>query len=240
MSHYRPALIPEAEAAKLDSSLKRHTALIKRMRQSIGAENRDQILKDLDSLSLEKYIDEIASAAMEGVGRCKTEKDVWSAVEVGSIYNILFKVQLTVSQVISSLHRRFSKSFTPTLVALLNAALSAPPRAALSALAQEQREKDDSARITRQRPVLRVCAELALVGIIRDAPKRSGGEWVMKSLKELVCCGIRPAIHPPHKDIVIARSITFIPTSAHNLFEIICLPISWVGSAICEANTNFC
>ncbi|KAF7984246.1 hypothetical protein HWV62_16072 [Athelia sp. TMB] len=157
------------EASKLDSSLKRHTALIKRMRQSIGAENRDQILKDLDSLSLEKYIDEIASAVMEGVGRCKTEKDVWSAVEV-----------------ISSLHRRFSKSFTPNLVALFNTALSAPPRAALSALAQEQREKDDSARITRQRPVLRVCAELALVGIIKDAPTRSGGEWVMKSLKDLL------------------------------------------------------
>lgn len=52
------------------------------MRQSIGAENREHILKDVDSLSLEKYIDEIAGAAVEGVGRCKTEKDVWSAVEV--------------------------------------------------------------------------------------------------------------------------------------------------------------
>ena len=62
--------------------MKRHTALIKRMRQSIGAENREHILKDIDSLSLEKYIDEIAGAAVEGVGRCKTEKDVWSAVEV--------------------------------------------------------------------------------------------------------------------------------------------------------------
>ncbi|KZP18693.1 ARM repeat-containing protein [Athelia psychrophila] len=159
----------DPDAAKLDSSLKRHTALIKRMRQSIGAENRDQLLKDIDSLSLEKYIDEIASAAVEGVGRCKTEKDVWSAVEV-----------------ISSLHRRFFKSFTPALVALFAAALNAPSRAALSALVLEQREKDDSARITRQRPVLRVCAELALVGIIKDAPKRSGGEWIMKALKELL------------------------------------------------------
>ena len=39
----------------------------------------------------------------------------------------------------------------------------------------------------RQRPVLRVCAELALVGIIRDSPTRSGGEWVMKVIRELVC-----------------------------------------------------
>lgn len=41
--------------------------------------------------------------------------------------------------------------------------------------------------MTRQRPVLRVCAELALVGIIRDGPDRSGGEWVMKTVRDLVC-----------------------------------------------------
>lgn len=52
------------------------------MRQSLGADHRDQILKDIDSLSLEKYIDEIAGAALEGIMRCKTEKDIWSAVEV--------------------------------------------------------------------------------------------------------------------------------------------------------------
>ncbi len=52
------------------------------MRQSLGSENRDQILKDIDSLTLEKYVDEIVGAVAEGILRCKTEKDVWSAVEV--------------------------------------------------------------------------------------------------------------------------------------------------------------
>lgn len=66
----------------LDSSLKRHTALIKRIRQSLTIENRDQIVKDIETLSLEKYVDELAGAVLEGMGRCKTEKDVWSAVEV--------------------------------------------------------------------------------------------------------------------------------------------------------------
>jgi regulator of nonsense transcripts 2 len=74
-----------AESSKVDSSLKRHTALIKRMRQSIGIDNREHIFKDIDSLSLEKYIDEIAGATVEGIARCKTEKDVWSAVEVSYI-----------------------------------------------------------------------------------------------------------------------------------------------------------
>ena len=66
----------------LDSSLRRHTALIKRIRQSIGLDNRDQILKDLETLTLEKYIEEIAGAVPEGIARCKLEKDAWSATEV--------------------------------------------------------------------------------------------------------------------------------------------------------------
>jgi regulator of nonsense transcripts 2 len=48
----------------------------------MAAENRDQIIKDIESLSLEKYIDEIAGAVVEGITRCKTEKDIWGAVEV--------------------------------------------------------------------------------------------------------------------------------------------------------------
>ncbi|KAH9832305.1 ARM repeat-containing protein [Rhodofomes roseus] len=159
----------QAPAKALDSSLKRHTALIKRIRQSLGIEHRDQIVKDIETLSLEKYVDELSSAVLEGISRCKTEKDVWSAAEI-----------------IALLHRRFPKTFTPVLVSALSAALVPPNRAALAALAPEQREKEDAARVTRQRPVLRVCAELALVGIIRDAPDRSGGEWMIKVIKDLL------------------------------------------------------
>ena len=71
-------------------------------------------------------------------------------------------------------------------MANLSLALSAPPRASLTALAPEQREKEETARVTRQRPIIRVCSELALVGIIKDASDRSGGEWMMKTIKELV------------------------------------------------------
>jgi regulator of nonsense transcripts 2 len=72
----------EESTKALESSLKRHTALIKRIRQSIGLDNRDQILKDIETLTLEKYIEEIAGAVPEGIVRCKFEKDVWSAAEV--------------------------------------------------------------------------------------------------------------------------------------------------------------
>lgn len=92
----------------------------------------------------------------------------------------------TFPKIISHLHRRFPKAFTPVLVSSLSAAIAPPSRASISSLTAEQREKEDSARVLRQRPVLRICSELALVGVIRDGPERSGGEWVMKAVKDLV------------------------------------------------------
>ncbi|KAI0311900.1 ARM repeat-containing protein [Amylostereum chailletii] len=156
-------------AKSLDSSLKRHTALIKRIRLSIGTDNHDQILKDIDTLALEKYIDEIAGAIPEGLARCKTERDVWSATEI-----------------VSALHRRFPNAFTPALTASLATALAPTPRSALSSMTPEQRDKEEATRVARQRPVFRVCSELALVGVIKDAPGRSGGEWIMKALRDLL------------------------------------------------------
>ena len=75
-------VVSTGSSKPLDSSLKRYTAFIKKVRQSIGTENRDQLLKDIEALSLEKYVDELNGAALEGISRCKTERDVWSAVEV--------------------------------------------------------------------------------------------------------------------------------------------------------------
>jgi len=71
-------------------------------------------------------------------------------------------------------------------VSSLSSAIAPPSKANITTLMAEQREKEDNARISRQRPVLRICSELALVGIIRDTPEKSGGEWIMKAVKELV------------------------------------------------------
>lgn len=94
--------------------------------------------------------------------------------------------RLTGCQIVSALHRRFPAAFTPGLVSTLFTALAPPPKGSLASLAPELREKEDSSRVSRQRPILRVSAELALVGIIRDAPGRSGGDWVIKVVKDLV------------------------------------------------------
>lgn len=91
-----------------------------------------------------------------------------------------------LTQVISALHRRFPTSFTPPLLSGLAQGLVPPAKATLNALPQDQREKDENARVSRQRPLLRVYAELALVGILFDAPGRSGGETILKTIKDLV------------------------------------------------------
>jgi regulator of nonsense transcripts 2 len=71
-------------------------------------------------------------------------------------------------------------------VSNLSSAISPPQRASLANLTSEQREKEDYARVAKQRPVVRLCSELALVGIIKDASDRCGGDWMMKAMKELV------------------------------------------------------
>ena len=69
-------------AGSLDSSLKKNTAFIKRLRTSLNADNQSALLKDISSLSLEKYIPEVVSAASEGLTKCKSISDSLAAVEV--------------------------------------------------------------------------------------------------------------------------------------------------------------
>jgi regulator of nonsense transcripts 2 len=69
---------------------------------------------------------------------------------------------------------------------MLVQSLAAPPRNTPPNPNAELQEKEVASRISRQRPILRVSAELALVGIIGSDTK-SGGEWVMKLTKDLVC-----------------------------------------------------
>ena len=129
-------------------------------------------------------------------------------------------------QVISAIHRRFPTTFTPRAVTSLSVALAAPSRASVAGLPPEQREKEDAARVAKQRPILRVCSELALVGIIRDAPGRSGGEWIMKVLKELVRCLLSKQV-PTVTDLwcrgnsAIERSFAFLSATPDYFPQII-------------------
>ena len=69
-------------SAKLDSSLKRHTTFLKRIKLGLGADNAPTNIKDIQQLSLTKHVEEIVANIPEGVVKCKSEKDAWAAVEV--------------------------------------------------------------------------------------------------------------------------------------------------------------
>lgn len=87
-------------------------------------------------------------------------------------------------QIISALHTRFPEFFTPPFVQLLLANLK-PSRS--NASDRDIREKEDNARIIRQRGLLRTLGELEAVGIVRkDGGKGAVGDMSWGVLRELV------------------------------------------------------
>ncbi|KAL6858494.1 ARM repeat-containing protein [Trichoderma novae-zelandiae] len=145
-------------SSSLDSSLKKNTAFIKRLRTAISAATLSTFLQEIRTLSLHKYLSEIISACYEGLCRLKTPGEIDAAVEI-----------------VSALHQRFGPTeFTEYLTWLLGKGMATPDKGALKTLAAEVREKEEKERITRQRALLRVITELWLVGVLRtldDATK---------------------------------------------------------------------
>lgn len=136
--------------ASLDSSLKKNTAVIKRLRTQLTSEILPTILKELATISLEKYLSEVISAVAEGLQKVKMTPDIAAAVEI-----------------VSALHQRFQHQFTPHLTYALAKGLATPRPDVLKALTPEQREREEKERLSRQRVLLRVAVELWLVGVVR-------------------------------------------------------------------------
>ncbi|KAF7872331.1 hypothetical protein EAF04_003254 [Stromatinia cepivora] len=135
----------------LDSSLKKNTAFIKRLRTAISAATLSTFLQEIRTLSLHKYLSEIISACYEGLCRLKSPGEVEAGVEIAS-----------------ALHQRFGPAeFTEFLGWLVGKGLATPEKSLLKSLAAEAREKEEKERIVRQRVLLRVVTELWLVGVLR-------------------------------------------------------------------------
>lgn len=157
---------------KLDSNIKKNTAFVKKLRSSINADSREQLLKEIKTLSLAKYVSEAVSASTDGLQKCKTQADIQSAV-----------------QVISALHRRFPTTYTPAFTYGVMQILQPPAplgnRPTAAAIAE--REKEEAGRITRQRITLRVATELWLAGVLRSvedgSAEATGVEGEVKASK---------------------------------------------------------
>lgn len=135
----------------LDSSLKKNTAFIKRLRTAISAATLSTFLQEIRTLSLHKYLSEIISACYEGLCRLKSPGEIEAGVEI-----------------VSALHQRFGPAeFTEFLGWLVGKGLATPEKSLLKSLAAEAREKEEKERLVRQRVLLRVVTELWLVGVLR-------------------------------------------------------------------------
>ncbi|KAJ3285377.1 hypothetical protein HK104_009522, partial [Borealophlyctis nickersoniae] len=137
----------------LDGSIKKNTSFIKKIRTALTNENLPNLIKDVTTLKLEKYLSEIVTAISEV--KFKSSADVWAAVEVCSL-----------------LHQRFA-DFSKPLVNALTKQLGPPP--STRDLTPEQKEKEETARLTRQRSALRLLGELYVVGIATDTPEYKEG-----------------------------------------------------------------
>ncbi|KAL4865624.1 hypothetical protein BDV12DRAFT_174244 [Aspergillus spectabilis] len=135
----------------LDSSLKKNTAFIKRLRTGINAAAQQALLTEIRTLSLHKYLSEIISACYEGLCKLKSPGEVVAGIEITS-----------------ALHQRFGPAeFTRQIGWLLGRGLSSPDKSQLKALSQELREREEKERLSRHRVLLKVVTELWLVGVLR-------------------------------------------------------------------------
>ena len=138
--------------SSLDSSLKKNTAFIKRLRTAITASSAATFLQEIRSLSLQKYLSEVISASYEGLTKLKTPGEIAAGVEITS-----------------ALHQRFGPTeYTCYLGWLIGRGLSTPDKGQLRSLGQEAREKEEKERLTRHRALLKVATELWLVGLLRS------------------------------------------------------------------------
>ncbi|KAK7997953.1 hypothetical protein PG989_005993 [Apiospora arundinis] len=135
----------------LDSSLKKNSGFIRRLRTAISAASLDTFLQEIKTLSLHKYLSEVISACYEGLCRLKSPGEVEAGVEI-----------------VSALHQRFGPAeFTEYLGWLLGKGMATPDKSLLKSLAPEVREKEEKERLVRQRALLRVVTELWLVDVLR-------------------------------------------------------------------------
>lgn len=93
---------------KLDSSLKKNTGFIKKIKTCLNADQYRGALKDIESLSLGKYLSEVTGSVYEGLLKAAKSDDINASIEV-----------------VSALHQRFNEQFTLPLSSLiLNALVS--------------------------------------------------------------------------------------------------------------------
>eukprot|EP00250_Pteridium_aquilinum_P005189 c15322_g1_i1 orf=194-3865(+) len=124
----------------LDSSIKRNTAVIKKLKQ-INEEQREGLIEELKAVNLSKFVSEAVSAICEA--KLKSS-DINAAVQVCSV-----------------LHQRY-KDFSPTL-------LQGFLKIFFPGKVVEEPDGDKSSRALKKRSTLKLLMELYVCGVVEDS-----------------------------------------------------------------------
>lgn len=135
-------------ATKLDSSLKKNTGFIKKIK-IVNADQCKSILKDIETLSIEKYLSEVIASLSEALCKVYKSDDIVAAMDI-----------------VSAFHQRFTADFSPYLLVHILLQLATPIRS--TQVGNDLDEKEEAARIVRQRNLLRIVMECYLIGIFRN------------------------------------------------------------------------
>ena len=73
---------PHGSGDNLDASLKRNSAFIKRLKQTNLADAKDALVKEVQLLSLTKYLDELIPSIPEILWKATALKDRYAAIEI--------------------------------------------------------------------------------------------------------------------------------------------------------------
>ncbi|CAL9734616.1 nonsense-mediated mRNA decay protein 2 [Monosporozyma servazzii] len=133
------------KSSKLDSSIKKNTGFIKKLKKGVTKESKESLLNDLKELSLEKYMSELTTTASD------------------LLWNVSIKNEniVAVVEVISAIHQRFNLRFTSRLFEQFLANFVNPPLTDKEAPI----EKDEILRLTKLKARVTLLTELYLVGV---------------------------------------------------------------------------
>lgn len=164
---------PHGSGDNLDASLKRNSAFIKRLKQTNLADAKDALVKEVQLLSLTKYLDELIPSIPEILWKATTLKDRYAAIEI-----------------LCALHARFGGSeFTEPLLKVMEQEIVPPPPKSQDA-SNEQAQKE-AALVARQRSLLRGVTEMVLVGLVGPMTQSEGVcapglTWLYEQLRKML------------------------------------------------------
>lgn len=145
----------------LDSSLKKNTAFIKKIKTGISKEGEKSLIDAIRSISLEKYINEITAALCDSLTRVSKQADIQTAVDLTS-----------------ALHLRFTFNFTPFVELYFVHFIT---------LTDQLTGRDLKDKLERTKNILKLAMEFQLSGIFRtvlDMPKDELPDYLKRLEKQ--------------------------------------------------------